>query len=100
MYPIGPTAGTTAASTQDLTPHEQEIKKAFTRFVGTTLFSQTLAAMRKTQDPPAYFHGGRAEEVFQQQYDQHLAEHLTEATASQIADPMFELMLARLRQPM
>ncbi len=98
MYAIGPTAPA-AVSSPELAPHERETKRAFTQFVGTTLFSQMLAAMRKTQDPPAYWNGGRAEEIFQQQFDQRLAEHLTEATADQLAGPMFDLVLANMRQP-
>jgi flagellar protein FlgJ len=70
-----------------------EVKKAFTDFVGQTMFGQTLASMRKTVDKPAYFHGGRAEEVFQGQLDQVLAEKLTEASAETFAGPMFELFM-------
>lgn len=85
--------------TEQLSPKELETREAFTRFVGTTLFGQMLAAMRKTQDPPAYMHGGRAEEIFQQQLDQHLADRITETSADRLAGPMFELMLARMRHP-
>jgi hypothetical protein len=49
--------------------------------------------MRKTVEKPAYFHGGRAEEVFQGQMDQVLAEDLTKATADQFTGPMFELFM-------
>jgi hypothetical protein len=68
-----------------------EVKKAFTDFVGQTMFGQALSSMRKTIDKPAYFHGGRAEEVFQGQLDQVLAEKLTEASADSFAGPMFDL---------
>ena len=47
--------------------------------------------MRKTVDKPAYFHGGHAEEVFQAQLDQTLAERLADSTAEQFTGPMFEL---------
>lgn len=70
-----------------------EVKKAFTDFVGQTMFGQTLASMRKTVDKPAYFHGGRAEEVFQGQLDQVLAEKLTDASADTFAGPMFDLFM-------
>ncbi len=70
-----------------------ETKKAFTDFVGQTMFGQTLASMRKTVDKPAYFHGGRAEEVFQGQLDQVLAEKLTEASAETFAGPMYDLFM-------
>ena len=43
-----------------------------------------LGAMRDTVGKPAYFHGGRAEEVFQNQLDQVLSEHMTEAAADDV----------------
>ena len=67
------------------------MREAFTDFVGQTLFGSMLASMRKTVGKPAYMHGGRTEEVFQQQMDQKIVEELTEASADSIADPMFEL---------
>jgi len=70
-----------------------ETKEAFTDFVGQTMFGQALASMRKTVEKPAYFHGGRAEEVFQGQLDQLLAEELTEASADSFAGPMFDLFM-------
>jgi hypothetical protein len=68
-----------------------ELREAFTEFVGQTLFGSMLAAMRETVDRPAYLHGGRTEEVFQQQLDQHLVKNLTEASADSIAEPMLDL---------
>jgi hypothetical protein len=55
-----------------------------------------IKAMRSTVGKPAYFHGGRAEEVFQGQLVQALAEHLTEASASRFAEPMFERQFPHL----
>lgn len=72
-----------------------ELREVFDDFVGQTFFKQMLSAMRKTVDKPAYFHGGRAEEVFQGQLDQVLSEHMTEATASDFTDPMFELYMLK-----
>jgi hypothetical protein len=57
-----------------------------------------LKAMRATVGKPAYFHGGRAEEVFQGQLDQHLAEHLTEASAARFTEPMFERQFPRFAE--
>jgi Rod binding domain-containing protein len=68
---------------------EGELREKFTEFVGQAFFGQMLKSMRATVGKPAYFHGGRAEEVFQSQLDQTMAEHLTEASASKIAEPMF-----------
>jgi hypothetical protein len=36
-------------------------------------------------------HGGRTEEVFQKQLDQKIVEQLTDASAKEISDPMYEL---------
>lgn len=77
-------------------PNDDRLKEVFTDFVGQTFFQQMMSAMRKTVDKSAYFHGGRAEEVFQNQLDQVLSERMTKASADEFANPMYELfMLAR-----
>ena len=73
----------------------QEVQKTFRMFVGEAFFGQMLKAMRSTQGKPAYFHGGRAEEVFRGQLDQALAEVMTESSADTIADPMFRQQFPR-----
>ena len=73
-----------------------ELRERFTQFVGEAFFGQMMKAMRSTVGKPAYFHGGRAEEVFQGQLDQKLAEHLTEASAARFAEPMFERQFPHL----
>ncbi len=75
---------------------DAELREAFHSFVGQTFFGQLLKAMRKTLDKPAYFHGGRAEEIFQQQLDQVLGEKLSEASAATLSEPMYELFRAGL----
>jgi hypothetical protein len=67
------------------------IREAFDDFVGQTFYGQLIGSMRKTVGKPAYFHGGRAEEIFQSQMDQQLAEHMSDATADSFSGPMFEL---------
>ncbi len=74
----------TKGETAELTTRE-----AFDQFVGEAFYGQLLKAMRSTQEKPAYFHGGRAEEIFQQQFDQVLTEEFT--------GPMFELFNAGRR---
>jgi Rod binding domain-containing protein len=78
-------------------PEDPRLRKAFDQFVGETLFGQMLQSMRKTVGKPAYFHGGRAEEVFTQQLDQVLAQKLSESSADQLSGPMYELMTAPRR---
>jgi Rod binding domain-containing protein len=72
------------------------LREQFTQFVGETFFGQMIKSLRAATDKPAYFHGGRAEEVFQSQLDQKLAEHLTEASAERFAEPMFERQFPKL----
>ncbi len=67
------------------------IREAFNDFVGQTFYGQLIASMRTTVGEPAYFHGGRAEEIFQSQLDQQLAEHMSDASAETFTGPMFEL---------
>jgi len=69
----------------------RQLREAFDAFVGEVFFGQMLKSMRKTLGKPPYFHGGRAEEVFQQQLDQVLAEKLSKASAGNFTGPMFEL---------
>ena len=70
---------------------DDKLRDAFQSFVGETLFSQMLKSARKTQNKPAYFHGGRAEEMFQQQLDQVLAEKIAKSDGGSYSDAMFEL---------
>lgn len=74
----------------DASPQEP-LREAFRDFVGQTLFGQMMSSMRSTVGKPAYFHGGRAEEIFSEQLDRVMVEQITEASASTISDPMFEL---------
>jgi Rod binding domain-containing protein len=71
----------------------QELREKFDAFVGETFYTQMLSSLRKTVHKPAYFHGGRAEEVFQGQLDQMLSQELTKASAGQFSGPMFELFM-------
>jgi flagellar protein FlgJ len=76
---------------------EGDLRTAFLSFAGQTLFGQLLKAMRKTVGKPAYFHGGRTEEIFQQQLDQVLAEKISNASADKFGGPMFELFAMKRR---
>lgn len=69
---------------------QEELHEKFTQFVGETFYGQMFKAMRSTVGKPAYFNGGRAEEVFQGQLDQTMAQSLTKSTADTFAEPMFE----------
>ena len=72
-----------------------QLRETFKKVVGQTLFGEAIHSMRKTVRKPAYFHGGQAEEIFQRQLDQLLAEKISEASAESFVDPMFELFTLR-----
>ena len=88
-----PTRTAPAELAGDATTQKTEAREAFDQFVGQTFFGQLMSSMRKTVGKPAYFHGGRAEEIFQSQLDQVLSEEMTNATADQFTGPMFELFM-------
>jgi len=73
-----------------------QLREKFDQFVGESMFGQMLKSMRESLGKPAYFHGGRAEEVFQSQLDQLLVEKISDASAEQISEPMFELFAANM----
>jgi len=79
--------GLQSASSQN----DGDLHAAFDQFVGESLYGQMLKSLRASQHKPAYFYGGRGEEVFQQQLDQLLAEKMSKANAATFAEPMFEL---------
>jgi Rod binding domain-containing protein len=92
----GPSAKTAAArlltaKTPAAGADNPQLHKAFDDFVGEAFYGQMLKAMRNTVGPPAYFNGGRAEEVFTQQLDQVLAQKLSQAGAEQFSGPMYQL---------
>ncbi|MCA9247287.1 MAG: rod-binding protein [Planctomycetales bacterium] len=83
---------------QAATKDAEEVRDAFVSFFGETFFSQMLKAMRSSVGKPAYFHGGRAEEVFQSQLDQTLTEEMTEASADKLGEPLFANQFPHLAQ--
>ncbi len=74
------------------------VRDAFDSFVGQTFFSQMIKAMRSSVGRPAYFHGGRAEEMFLSQLDQTMAEKLAAQSGRQLADPMFRNQFPELAE--
>jgi flagellar protein FlgJ len=78
----------------------EEVKAAFTQFIGEAFYGQMIKAMRSTVGKPAYFHGGRGEEVFQGQLDQQMAQQLTATTAEKFAEPLFEHQFPQIAKQM
>lgn len=83
-------------STSNTAAPQGQLREKFDQFVGESMFGQMLKSMRESLGKPAYFHGGRAEEVFQSQLDQLLVEKISDASAEQISQPMFELFTANM----
>ncbi|WP_425400523.1 rod-binding protein [Aeoliella sp.] len=79
-----------SASTSKSVENAQQVHDAFTKFVGETFFGQMMKSMRSTVEKPAYFHGGRGEEVFQSQLDQQLAQEFAQQSGDRFAEPIFE----------
>jgi len=93
VSPVGsrPNVPVPSPKAADPAAQREVLRQTFESAIGQTLFGQMLKSMRKSQGKPAYFHGGRGEEVFQQQLDQVLAEKMSQASASSFVGPMFEL---------
>ncbi len=72
---------------------DEKLRETFDQFVGQTFFGQMMSSLRSTVGKPAYFHGGKAEEIFQGQLDQVMAEDLTKSSAAELTDPMYELFI-------
>jgi peptidoglycan hydrolase FlgJ len=89
LHPVKPLAPGARTAEEELAG-ARDLKQAYTDFVGKTFYGEMLKALRSTVDKPAYFHGGQGEEAFRSQLDQQLADHMTAASAEQIADPSFE----------
>jgi hypothetical protein len=87
----------TLAQGPDESMSRQDVRQAFQSFVGQSFYSQLLGAMRKTVDKPAYFHGGRGEEVFRAQLDQILGEKMAQNNGSELADRWLELQFPSSR---
>ncbi|RIK70877.1 MAG: hypothetical protein DCC67_20535, partial [Planctomycetota bacterium] len=79
------------ASRQEQVAGARQLQAAYRDFVGKTFYGEMLKAMRSTVGQPAFFHGGRTEEVFRAQLDQQLADRMSDASADKLADPMFRL---------
>ncbi len=86
--PSAPSAGTLYSGSSADNP---ALRRAFDQFVGETFYGQMLHAMRKSQGKPAYFHGGRGEEVFTQQLDQALTKKLAQTSGGKLSGPMYQL---------
>ncbi len=95
--PVNPLLDNAAQNSESQVRAPDALREAFHDFVGQTFFAEMIKAFRSSQQPSEYFHGGRAEEIFQGQLDQVLSEELSNASADKIADPMYELFMLNRR---
>ena len=98
---ISPTSSLPTVAAPEKTPeapdaakskNDDEFRKVFHQFVGTTLYGQMLKSMRATQEKNPYFHGGKSEEIFQSMLDEKLVDQLAESSSRTVSEPMFKLM--------
>lgn len=74
-----------------------ELKQTFQDFVAGTFYKEMFKSLRKTHDKPAYLYGGQAEEMFQNQLDQQVAEDLASEHGGSFSDDLFEAFKNNLR---
>ena len=79
----------TVSSEQQRVDDARELQKAFQDFVGKSFYGEMLKSMRSTVGEPAYFHGGNAEKIFQQQLDHQLGDEMSRSNAGDLAAAMF-----------
>ena len=86
-------------ASQGQAPQKNDVEKArevFTEFFGKTFYGQMLKAMRQTVGEPAYFHGGRGEEVFRDELDNTLADHMSKSPqGAELAEGAFQQQLSQ-----
>lgn len=70
---------------------DHHVKELFEQFVTQTFFGLLLKEMRKSIHKTTYFHGGLAEEIFEQHLDMAIAEKLAHSTGERFGGPMFKL---------
>ncbi len=104
MTAINSLSTTQLNSLQQVLPAERLPKKdeltakdAFQDFVAGTFYKMMLKSLRSAEQKPAYFHGGRAEEIFRGQLDQNIAEDLAKEHGAAFSDPLFQVFAQQIR---
>lgn len=70
-----------------------ELKTTFQNAVASMFFGQMMKALRSGVGKPAYIHGGQAEEMFQSQMDQHVAENLAKSDGGPFIENLYQRFL-------
>lgn len=74
-----------------------KLREEFSKSVGEVFYTQMLKAMRQTVGKAAYLHGGQAEDMFESQLDQVLAEKMAARDGDRLTSELFERFAAGLR---
>lgn len=90
VFPLAP-----AVRQGPLPGDRPELREAFTAFVGQTFFGELVRQLRASVPKSPLTHGGFGEEVFQSQLDQVLVERISQASATRLSEPLYQLLLAR-----
>jgi Rod binding domain-containing protein len=89
---------TSAAGPSTAIEKAKEVREVFQKFVGETFYQQMFKSMRSTLGKPAYFHGGRGEEVFTSQLDQTLSQSMANANGGELSQGMFRAAFPQLHE--
>jgi len=89
LQPVSVQAVSQTAAGMPQSP-DDEARETFTKTLGEMLFREMIKSMRRTVDEPAYFHGGRAEEMFTSQLDQLLSEKMGQTHGEEYFGPMYD----------
>lgn len=88
-----------ASSTTSASPAPgRSVEAAFNDFVAGTFYKQMIKSLRSGLGKPAYFHGGQAEEIFQSQMDQKVAEDLAAKHGAAFSGPLFDAFQSRYQR--
>jgi peptidoglycan hydrolase FlgJ len=69
---------------------KDKLKATFQDFTAGTFYKEMLKSLQKMHNKPAYVYGGHAEEIFQGQMDQEVAENLAHSKGSQFTGPLLQ----------
>lgn len=91
------TAAATPGSAAARTIDNDKLRDTFSKSVGEVFYTQLLKSLRSTVGKPAYLHGGQAEDMFEAQLDQVLAEQMAARDGDRLTGELFERFSAGLR---
>jgi peptidoglycan hydrolase FlgJ len=85
-----PSAAVANAGSQSVS-EKAAAEQKFNEVLGEVMFGTMLKTVRQAKHKPAYFYGGRTEEVFGQQLDQLLAEKISKTSAGRLGNSLGSL---------